>query len=136
MSRPALFATLAAAGLACRPGDGLDTRLSSELADARFTVLEWPPPPGSTTPSATQPAHTKCGLRLRDENTGTSYFLNRSSKQEPANGAGDPSAWPEQGDYAAVPPGAALAPGSATHLVRIECGSFKVLGVVEAARGQ
>jgi hypothetical protein len=135
VTRPTtLFAAVAAAGHGCGRADGLDTKLSTELVNARFTVLEWPPPPGSTTPPETQPEYTKCGLRLRDGNTGTVYVLSRSTKQEPADGAGGPSTWPEQGDYSVHPSGAAVAPGGGTHLVRIECGPFKVLGLVEAKR--
>lgn len=80
MMRAALIATCAVAGTACSAGDGLDTKLSTELVNARFSVLEWPPPPGATRPPETQPAHTKCGLRLRDENTGTVYTLSQSAK--------------------------------------------------------
>lgn len=117
--------------MGCGEGDGLDTKLSTELAIARFSVVLWPPALGSTTPSPTQPAHTKCAMRLKDENTGTFHVLTRSTKQEPPGGAGDPSTWAEYGDYSPQVPGKT---SGASHWVRIDCGPWKPFGIVPARR--
>lgn len=116
--------------VACGSTDGLDTKLSTELQRARFLVLLWPPDSGSSTPSATPPSHTKCALRLRDENTGTIYQLAQATKQEPADGRGNPADWPELGDYSVHRRESDGSGGS--HRVRIDCGTWKPLGIVAA----
>jgi hypothetical protein len=123
------FAAVLALAAACGRSDGLDTKLSTELSNARFVVILWPPEIGSTTPSATQPAHTKCAMRLQDEKTGTFYVLSQSAKEEPPGGAGDSSTWPEHGDYTVQLEGKS---SGASHRVRIDCGTWKVLGMVPA----
>ena len=114
----------------CGPKDGLDTKLSTELANARFVVTLWPPEEGSLTPSATQPAHTKCGMQLKDETTGTIYQLATSTKKMPPDGPPDPANWPEYGDYSIHK--AEENSSGATHRVRIQCGSWKPLAVMTA----
>ncbi|MCI0460205.1 MAG: hypothetical protein L0Z62_24910 [Gemmataceae bacterium] len=124
-----LVACIAAS--ACDRGDGLDTRISTELSQATFVVTEWPPDSGQTTPRPAAlgaPPHTKCALRLRDSRTGTEYVLMRSTLSPPGDGGGRREDWPEQGDYAPYQPGVSVAPPS--HLVRIACGTWRVVGVV------
>jgi hypothetical protein len=123
--------TLAGIGWAagCRGGEKVDTNLSTELVNARLGVVAWPPTIGSKVPSLTQPAHTKCGLLLRDERSGINYQLERSHKGE---GAGAAASWFEYGDYAPLLPDAGAPP---SYWVRIECGTWKVIGLVSAKRG-
>ncbi len=113
----------------CR-SDGLDTKLSTELQRARLAVRDWPPLPGSKEPSTTKPPQTACALHLVDETTGTIYQVAQSRKAKPNGGSDDPTTWPEQGDYSVHRPGGDGRGGAA--LVRIECGTWKVLGIVSS----
>jgi hypothetical protein len=114
---------------ACRT-DGLDTKLSTELQQARLVVLDWPPHPDSTAPSTTKPPHTACALHLLDEVTGTRYQVSRTHRTRPDGGSDDPSTWPETGDYSVHRAGGRGNAGDAR--VRIECGTWKILGLVSA----
>ncbi len=114
---------------ACR-SDEVDTKLSTELQRVRLVVRDWPPLPGSAEPSTTKPPQTACALHLLDETTGTTYQIARSYKRKPAGGSDDPATWPEQGDYSVHRPGGPDRAGDAR--VRIECGTWKVLGIVSA----
>jgi hypothetical protein len=113
----------------CR-SDGLDTKLSTELQRVRLVVRDWPPLPGSKEPSATKSPNTACALHLVDETTATIYQIARSHKTKPDGGGNDPTTWPEQGDYSVHHPGDDGPGGDA--LVRIECGTWKVLGIVSS----
>ena len=113
---------------ACGRADELDSKLSTDLINARFVVILWPPELGSATPALSQPAHTKCAMRLKDQTTGKLYILAKSVKDEPKEGTGDPSSWSEHGDYVVIRPDENSS--GASHRVRIECGTWKVLGIV------
>lgn len=90
---------LLGASLACSSGDGLDTKLSTELQHARIVVLVGPPSADTTMPKAGAKSDSKCALRLRDANTGTVYQLAQSTKRQPDGPPSDPAGWPEFGDY-------------------------------------
>lgn len=118
-----------AAVAGCR-SDGLDTKLSTELQQARLVVRDWPPHPDSTEPSTTKPPHTACALHLVDQATGTTYQVARTQKTKPEGGSDDPETWPELGDYSIHHPGGSGRAGDAR--VRIECGTWKILGIVSS----
>jgi hypothetical protein len=113
--------------LACGADGELDTKLSTELAAARFEVLE-------SLPTLVYKGKTQtslCARKLRDANTGGVYVLAASHTPEPA--VRDPASTSEQGDYFREMAGATA--GRASHHVRLECGTWKPLGTVRVDPG-
>ncbi len=121
------------AGLACSSGDGLDTKLSTELQHARVVVLVGPPSADTTKPKTGAKSDSKCALRLRDDNTGTVYQLAQSTKRQPDGAPSDPAGWPEYGDYSVHLNGGGQGGSSR---IRFDCASLQPLGVVSAPPGR
>ena len=121
------------AGLACGTGDGLDTKLSTELQQARIVVLAGPPGADTTKSKAGAKSDSECALRLRDDNTGTIYQLAQSTKRQPRGAPTGPAVLPEYGDYSVHPNGSGEGGSSR---VRFDCSSLRPLGIVPARAGR
>ena len=123
---------LLASGLSACTSE-LDTKLSTELAQVRLTPFAWVDTSGKEVKSDTNPGTgSTCALRLRDTQTGKEYAIQRSHKIDgaaPGSGS-EPTRATEYGDYLQYQPG--TRPIHPTHLVRIECSTWKVLGIVRA----
>ncbi len=76
-----------------------------------------------------------CALRIRDSLTGVDYQIRHevSRRVDSATAAGSTPVWEQVGDYARIPTGPEH--GLASSWVRVECGSWKVIGLVPAERG-
>jgi hypothetical protein len=107
-----------------------EEQLSTELANASMSPVLWEPPASTSAIDPNGPPPTTCALRLRDLRTGTEYqILRRQARRtNPDAPPGTPATWEQHGDYMRIlaEPGA----GPPSSLVRIACGSWKVLSLV------
>lgn len=109
-------------------------RLSTDLANASLEPVLWEPKPDSFAPADPDgPPPNACALRLRDRRTGFEYQLQRSHARRiearPSNGPKE-SQWYQEGEYLRIFDDEPV--GRASSWVRIECGSWKVLGLVSS----
>lgn len=102
----------------------------SELTSARLIPVLWDTPDSSTATASNGPPPSTCALRLRDENTGTEYQLQRrhASWTNPDAPAGTAAIWAQKGDYMRILPDPPTGPPSS--YVQVECGTWKVIGLV------
>lgn len=121
-----LFALAAQSLGACEGKEELGT----ELANASMSPVLWEPIDSNSVIDPNGPPPTTCALRLRDLRTGTEYQILRrqATRTNPDAPSGTPATWEQHGDYMRIlaEPGA----GSPSALVRIACGSWKVLSLV------
>jgi hypothetical protein len=120
---------LSALGLsACQERD----LLSTELANARMVPIVWDTSATAAASDSLQAPPNACALRLRDSLTGSEYQIQRRSatRTNPDAPAGTAPVWAQRGDYAKILPGPNKSRPSV--YVRIECGTWKVEGLVPA----
>jgi hypothetical protein len=105
-------------------------QLGTELANATMSPVLWDPPDSTSVIDPNAPPPTACAMRLRDLRTGTEYQIMRrqATRTNPDAPSGTPATWEQHGDYMRMlaEPGA----GPPSSLVRIACGSWKVMGLV------
>jgi hypothetical protein len=107
---------------------GADSRLSDDLTSAQLRPVEWQNDAGEIVPgdSAMGTSH-RCPIRFLDERTGIQYVLQQSRAVAPP-GEQPEATGPWQGDYLRV--GTEPQVGPASHWVRIDCETWKVLELV------
>src|SRR5687768_15961488 len=90
----------------------------------------WDAHDSSTAIHPNGPPPTTCALRLRDLRTGTEYQILRRQATRTNRDAprGTPAIWEQYGDYRQILAEPSAGPPSS--LVRIACGSWKVLSLV------
>lgn len=107
-----------------------EEQLGTELANASMSPILWEPRDSTSAIDPNGPPPTTCALRLRDLRTGTEYQILRRQATRTNRDAppGTPAIWEQYGDYMRIlaEPGA----GPPSSLVRIACGSWKVLSLV------
>lgn len=105
-----------------------NSRLSDDLASARLRPIEWQNDAGEIVPgdSAVGTRH-RCPVRFLDERTEIQYVLQQSRAVAPP-GREPEATDPWQGDYLRV--GTEPQIGPASHFVRIDCVTWKVLELV------
>jgi len=107
-----------------------EKQLSTELANASMAPVLWEPLDSTSAIDPNGPPPTTCAMRLRDLRTGTEYQILRrqATRTNPDAPPGTPATWEQHGDYMRIlsEPGA----GPPSSLVRIACGSWKVLSLV------
>ena len=110
-------------------GRDIDTKLSDELAKAHLRPVAWIDDSGRVVPDESKASarHT-CAIRLRDDASGLEFVLQRATAAEigTQTDSGPPRHW--HGDYRRIEPNDPQ--GLASHWVRIQCGTWKVLGLV------
>jgi hypothetical protein len=104
--------------------------LGTELANASMSPVLWEPLDSNSAIDPNGPPPTTCALRLRDLRTGTEYQILRrqATRTNPDAPSGTPATWEQHGDYMRILPEPGAGPPSS--LVRIACGSWKVLSLV------
>jgi uncharacterized protein YfiM (DUF2279 family) len=111
--------------------NGVDSKLSTELSQAHLVPFAWVDSAGKEVRSTTNPRPDQvCALRLRDTKTGKEYAIQSSRYNVNPTAPADSQRGTWQGDYLPYLPG--TTPGRASHRVRIECPTWRVLGVVPA----
>jgi len=104
--------------------------LGTELANASMSPVLWELRDSTSAIDPNDPPPTTCALRLRDLRTGTEYQILRrqATRTNPDAPPGTPATWDQYGDYMRIlaEPGA----GPPSSLVRIACGSWKVVSLV------
>ena len=108
--------------------------LSTELATARMVPIVWDTSASATVSDSLKSPANACALRLRDARTGTEYQIQRQSalRTNPDAPAGTAAVWTQRGDYMKILAGSNK--GQPSVYVRIECGTWKVEGLVPAKR--
>ncbi len=105
-------------------------QLGTELMNARMSPILWEPPDTKSAIDPSGPPPTTCAMRLRYLRTGTEYQILRrqATLTNPDAPSGTPATWEQHGDYMRIlaEPGT----GPPSSLVRVACGSWKVLGLV------
>lgn len=107
-----------------------EEQLSTELANASMSPVLWEPLDSTSAIDPNAPPPTTCALRLRDLRTGTEYQIMRrqATRTNPEAPPGTPATWEQHGDYMRILEEPSAGPPSS--LVRIACGSWKVLSLV------
>jgi hypothetical protein len=131
---PCQYACWASLAVLALMGCAGHERLSTDLANASLEPVLWEPKPDSFAPADPDgPPPNACALRLRDRRTDIEYQLQRHHARRvearPSNGA-EGSQWHQVGDYLRIFDHEPV--GRASSWVRIECGSWKVLGLVSS----
>src|SRR3990170_761425 len=108
--------------------------LSTELANARMVPIVWDTSASAAARDSLNSPANACALRLRDSRTGTEYQIQRQStlRTNPDASAGAAAVWTQRGDYMKILAGSNR--GQPSVYVRIECGTWKVEGLVPAKR--